>query len=252
MSKDKTKLILEQLLSEIHKEQAREFGSRGQSYLMGQDGQYLGKLTSNKFDNDSLLNKYGPYGSKYSTTSIFNQYSQYGSKYGSYSLNNPYCNTPPQLFINDKFVGNISVNRFVRDQIPTETFLHLLEYDLNSLLSKKFDLKESDIFNAHGESYIIAEDGQFLGKLTNNEYDTDSLLNEYGPYGSEYSPTSIFNEYGNYGSEFSALSPFNEYSSTPPKIFINGQLYGYLTENEFVAGKKIKPKGLKQWIKDNF
>ena len=44
----------------------------------------------------------------------------------------------------------------------------------------------------------------------------------------------------------------NEFSTTPPKIFVNGQLYGHLTENEFVTGKKIKPKGLKQWIKDNF
>lgn len=90
----------------------------------------------------------------------------------------------------------------------------------------------------------------FLGKLTSNEFDIDSLLNEFGPYGSEFSPKSVFNEFGNYGSEFSALSPFNEFSSTPPKIFVNGQLYGYLTESEFVTGKKVKPKRLKQWIKD--
>lgn len=250
-NKDKTKLLLEQLLSEIHKEQAKEINSKGESYLIGQDNQLLGKL-SNKYDNDSILNKYGPYGSKYSSTSIFNKYSQYGSKYGSFSINNPYCNVPPKLFIDDKFVGHITVNKFVSNQIPTETFLYLLQNDLKSLLEKKFDLKESDIRSEKKESFIIAHDGQFLGKLTSNSFDSDSLLNEFGPYGSEFSPTSIFNNFGNYGGEFSALSPFNEFSSTPPKIFINGEMYGFLTENKFVSGKKIEPKIIKQWIKDNF
>lgn len=250
-NKDKTKLILEQLLSEIHKEQAKETSSKGESYLIGQDDQLLGKLT-NKYDNDSILNKYGPYGSQYSTTSIFNKYSQYGSKYGTFSIHNPYCSTPPRLFIKGQFVGHVTVNKYVTNQIPTETFLYLLENDLDALLNKKFDLKESDIRSKQGESYIIANDGQYLGKLTSNEFDNDSLLNEFGPYGSEFSTTSVFNEFSDYGSEFSTLSPFNEFSTTPPKIYVNGQFYGYLTENEFVSGKKIKPKGLKQWIKDNF
>ncbi|WP_109699670.1 hypothetical protein [Chitinophaga deserti] len=250
-NKDKTKLFLEQLLSEIHKEQAKETSSTGESYLIGQDGQLLGKFTG-KYDSDSIFNKYGPYGSKYSTTSIFNKYSQYGSKYGSFSIHNPYCSTPPKLYIKGKFAGHVTVNKYVSDQIPTETFLYLLKDDPDALLTGKFDLKESDIRSKYGESYIIANDGQFLGKLTSNEFDNDSLLNEFGPFGSEFSPTSIFNEFGTYGSEFSGMSPFNEFSSTPPRIYVNGKLYGYLTENELLAGKKIKPKGIKQWIKDNF
>ena len=137
-NKDKTKLILEQLLSEIHKEQAKETSSTGESYLIGQDGQLLGKLT-NKYDRDSIYNKYGPYGGKYSTTSIFNKHSQYGSKYGTFSIHNPFCSTPPKLIIKGQFVGHVTVNKFVSNQIPTETFLYLLENDLNALLNKKFD-----------------------------------------------------------------------------------------------------------------
>ena len=38
-NKDRTKILLEQLLSEIHKEQAKETSSTGESYLIGQDGQ---------------------------------------------------------------------------------------------------------------------------------------------------------------------------------------------------------------------
>lgn len=251
-NKDKTKALLEQMLSELHKEQSKETKATGDSFLQAQDNQFLGKITSNKYETDSILNKYGTYGSKYSSTSIFNQYSQYGSKYGSYSVNNPYCTTPPKLFLKGKFVGHVSVNKYVSNQIPTETFLYLLENDINSLLNGRLDLKEVDIRSNRGESYIMANDGTYLGKLTSNQFDSDSILNEFGPYGSEFSPKSIFNEFGTYGSEFSSQSPFNEFAPTPPKIYVNGQFYGLLTVNEFVSGKKISPKGIKQWIKDNF
>jgi hypothetical protein len=251
-NKDKTKALLEQMLSELHKEHSQEINPSGDSYLQAQDGQFLGKITSNKYESDSILNKYGTFGSKYSGTSIFNKYSQYGSKYGSFSINNPYCQSPPKLFIKGKFVGHVTVNKYVTDKIPTETFLYLLENDINSLLKNKLNLKESDIRSNKQESYIIANDNEFLGKLTSNEFDSDSILNEFGPYGNEFSPKSIFNEFGTYGNEFSTLSPFNEFSSTPPKIFVNGQLYGYLTTNEMILGKRISPKGIKQWVKDNF
>jgi glutaredoxin-related protein len=251
-NKDSTKALLEQLLSELHKEEAKGLKETGDSFLQGQDGQFLGKIISNKYDSDSILNKYGTYGSKYSNTSIFNKYSQYGSPYGSNSVNNPYCQTPPKLFIKGQFVGVVSVNKYVANQIPTETFLYLLGNDINSIINKRFSLKESNIRSAKGESFLIANDNEYLGKLTSNEYDSDSLLNQFGPYGNEFSPKSIFNEFGTYGSEFSSLSPFNKFTSTPPKIFVDGQFYGHLTVNELIFGKKISPISVKQWIKENF
>ena len=250
-NKDKTQALLEQMLSELHKKQSKETSSTGDSYLIGQDSQFLGKITTNRYDQDSLLNKYGPYGSKYSTTSIFNIYSQYGSKYGSYSINNPYCGTPPKLYIKGVFAGHVSANKYVTSQIPAETFLYLLENDIPALLNRQFNLREDDIRSRNGESFIIANDGTYLGKLTLNDFDTDSLLNEFGPYGNEFSPNSIFNQFGTYGSEFASQSPFNEFSYSPPKIFINGKFYANLTVNEFITGKKVNPKGIKQWIRDN-
>jgi hypothetical protein len=244
---DKTKQLLEQLLSELYKEQGEVVGPMGESYLQGQDGQFLGKISSNKFDSKSILNKYGPFGSKYSTTSIFNQYSQYGSKYGSYSINNPYCSQPPKLIINGRLLGYVSTNKFVNNRIPTETFLFALENDINTLLKGQFPKNEIEVMQQNAESFIIANDGTYLGSLNKNAYDQKSIFNEYGPYGSEYSPTSIFNQYSQYGSEFSQLSPFNPYTSTPPKIFIHGIFYGYLTVNEYVSGKKVNPKTLKEW-----
>ena len=37
---------------------------------------------------------------------------------------------------------------------------------------------------------------EYLGKLSDNPYNTDSTSNAYGRYGSEHSPDSINNEFG--------------------------------------------------------
>lgn len=247
---DKTQKLLEHLLGELYKEQSTSTDKKGDSYLEAQDGQYLGKITTNKYENDSIINQYGPFGSKYSSTSIFNQYSQYGSKYGSYSINNQYCNQPPKLFIRGHFVGCISKNRFVTPRIDPEDFINKLKNDLSGLLTIRPGQQIEREFSRN-DSYLLASDGTFIGKLTSNEFDSESILNQYGNYGSQYSGTSIFNKYGTYGSDYSSLSPYNEYTSNPPKIFINGQFWGYLTKNSYILGNRLDPEKIKQWIYDN-
>jgi hypothetical protein len=66
------------------------------TYLVSPDGTYLGNL-NNKYDTNSIYNKYGRYGSKYSPDSINNSYGKYGSKYSPYSPNNPYATQAPLL-----------------------------------------------------------------------------------------------------------------------------------------------------------
>jgi hypothetical protein len=83
-------------------------------------------------------------------------------------------------------------------------------------------------------SYLAAQDGQFLGSITENPYDTSSLLNQYGPFGSMYSSTSIFNQYSPYGSPFGQFSVNNPYSTVPPQLYIQGQFLGHVTKNQFV------------------
>jgi len=46
--------------------------------VFANDGQYLGKITSNAFDVEFMGNEYGKYGSAFSTVSIFNSCGQYG------------------------------------------------------------------------------------------------------------------------------------------------------------------------------
>lgn len=66
---------------------------------------------------------------------------------------------------------------------------------------------------------IFAADNQFLGVINNNRYDSDSVCNRYGTYGSRFSSTSIWNRYGSYGSDYASYSPFNDYSSYSPIIY---------------------------------
>jgi hypothetical protein len=66
---------------------------------------------------------------------------------------------------------------------------------------------------------IVAQDGTYLGKLSDNPYDPHSVANPYGRYGSPYSSTSINNPYSTYGSPYSSQSPNNPYATQAPLLF---------------------------------
>tara|TARA_Y100001936_G_scaffold226575_2_gene246078 strand:+ start:12576 stop:12902 length:327 start_codon:yes stop_codon:yes gene_type:complete len=58
-------------------------------------GYYLGKITSNQNDPDSISNPNGRYGSKYSKDSINNPNGKYGNFQSNDSLNYPYATNKP-------------------------------------------------------------------------------------------------------------------------------------------------------------
>lgn len=90
----------------------------------------------------------------------------------------------------------------------------------------------------------------YLGSLNTNRYDSNSIWNQYGTYGSRYSSTSIWNEYGTYGSEYSSYSPWNQYASTPPVIVDkDGKFYGYFSKNEYISKRTTIDWIV--WILDN-
>jgi len=107
------------------------------------------------------------------------------------------------------------------------------------LMRLKHELGSSQALNSGGyvDCYglqgakLVSHDGTFLGKFT-NKYSSDSVLNEYGDYGSRLSGSSIWNDFSDYGSEFSNLSAFNIYARNPPFIIKDGAAIGKLTINE--------------------
>ncbi len=250
-SSDKTKEILEQILAQLYQKQATKHRLEEKSYLMAQDNQFLGKITSDYYDRNSILNEYGPYGSEYSQTSIFNEYSKYGSEYGSYSINNPYCSRPPKLFIKGEFLGYVTVNSNVSNGIKTEGFLYTLKNNLDSLLEGNIIESASRARQLNKVSYMEAADGTFLGKLTPNRYDNESIFNRYGPYGNRFSQFSILNKFSPYGgNQFSSLSPYNRFTQTPPKLFLNGKFVAYLTVNPNL-NPRVDPDKLYEWAEQN-
>ncbi len=249
-SKDETRRLLEELLTQLHAKQEATSQKVGEAYLQAKDGQFLGTISSNKHDKESLLNKYGPYGSRYSQTSIFNEYSKYGSRYGIYSINNPQTVTPPEIIVNGRVVARVTANPRVQNGIDPDSFLATLRSNPELLLEGQTTVSTEQQRQQTYSAYIEAEDGTFLGKLNPNEFDSDSIFNEFGSYGSEFSPTSIFNDFSTYGGEYASQSPFNEYTSTPPKVFLNGNFAGYLTVNQFLS-PRIDPNELKKWARSN-
>lgn len=94
------------------------------------------------------------------------------------------------------------------------------------------------------EALLYSNDGStFLGKLTSNKYNAESVCNTYGTFGSKYSATSIWNQYGTYGSKYSTESAFNQLTITPPIIVSNGKIIGYLTVNTMIQNA-ISPYGV--------
>ena len=63
-----------------------------------------------------------------------------------------------------------------------------------------------------GAPRIYAADGTYLGTLSANPYDADSISNPYGQYGSPYAINGINNPYSMYGSPYSLMSPNNPYA----------------------------------------
>lgn len=129
--------------------------------------------------------------------------------------------------------------------------LKILEHaaEKNTKVNDNYDVADKN-FNSLQGSIIIADDGQPLGRITTNEFDQSSLLNEFGKYGSEFSSTSIFNKFGTYGSEFSQFSPFNKFTTTPPKIYKDGKFIAYFTVNSTLT-PRVDTIMLIAWLKAN-
>ncbi len=78
----------------------------------------------------------------------------------------------------------------------------------------------------------------FLGQVSSNEFAANSILNQFGLYGSQFATNSIFNSFGLWGSAFQISGVCNTFggASSVPRIVRNGVIVGYVTKNSFVSG----------------
>ncbi|MBH8565258.1 hypothetical protein I8748_24265 [Nostoc sp. CENA67] len=62
-------------------------------------GQFLGNISSDNFDNRSICNNFGDYGSQFSDLSIFQRFGDYGSQFSDLSAYNPHAQYPPVVVL---------------------------------------------------------------------------------------------------------------------------------------------------------
>jgi hypothetical protein len=154
------------------------------------------------------------------------------------------------LVVSGREIGVVSKNTFLNNRIDTDAFLHTLRTDIASILQGRLHESGPVLRQKARQSYIEAADGQFLGKLNPNRYDSESIFSKYGQYGGKYSATSIFNKFSHYGSRFSPLSPYNRFATTPPKVYVNGKFIAHLTINERLK-PNIHPDEILEWASRN-
>lgn len=95
------------------------------------------------------------------------------------------------------------------------------------------EIIDEDLIASHIDTYYIyGQDGQFLGYVNDDFYDSTSVCDIYGPYGSDYSYTSIFYFYGRYGSEYSEYSAFDDFADFPPILYEDDFAIAYVTTND--------------------
>ncbi len=68
----------------------------------------------------------------------------------------------------------------------------------------------------------------YLGIIA-DEFDPESIFNEFGKYGAPFFKYSIWNEFGTYGAGFSNYSPSNPFATNPPLIVKDKRVIGKLT-----------------------
>ena len=94
------------------------------AYLIAHDGKFIGEV-SGEFNENSILNEYGPHGGEYSDESIFNEYCSYGGEYSDLSPYNEYTDTPPRLIKDGVVIAFVTKNEYLSPRIDPDVLLEL-------------------------------------------------------------------------------------------------------------------------------
>jgi hypothetical protein len=102
-----------------------------------------------------------------------------------------------------------------------------------ALLSTTYSITAQNLHLYGGADYT-----EYLGCLDCSRFDSKSIWNAFGDYGSSFSNTSIWNDLNNYGDANNPLSPWNTVSNKAPKIMDDaGKFKGYLSANLSLKGR---------------
>jgi len=101
--------------------------------IYGGPGQavYLGCLTCDETDPDSVHNPNGNFGNRLSMTSILNGFSDYGSRVSNYSVCNPLATDPPLVVDEARGAhGRLTVNKYSSQAFQNDDIFRWLETEV--------------------------------------------------------------------------------------------------------------------------
>ena len=96
---------------------------------------------------------------------------------------------------------------------------------------------------------LFDSNDEFKGCLDCSRFDSDSICNRFGNYGSRFSSDSIWNCFGTVGSRFSGESPFNRFGQGLKIVDDKGTFYGYFKIG--YGGATIYSKNLRNLIDES-
>ena len=89
---------------------------------------FLGHINVSRFNNNSIWNEVGKYGSEFSSYSIWSQFGDYGSKFSNFSPWNEFATKPPGIFDkNGTFYGYFTINDFFPNRTNIEFCVWILD-----------------------------------------------------------------------------------------------------------------------------
>ncbi|MBD2299879.1 hypothetical protein [Nostoc sp. FACHB-190] len=107
---------------------------------------------------------------------------------------------------------------------PKKFFL-VVALSLSFIGTTSTSTKAQSLSDLDGNAFLMhPRTGQFLGNVSSDRFDDQSICNPYGTYGSKYQEMSLWNKYGDYGSPYSNVSAYNSRAQYPPILYLkNGQ-----------------------------
>ena len=94
--------------------------------VVGQDGAFLGVVSSDRYADKSICNRYGNFGSPYSSTSVLNKYAQYGGTHSDLGAYNPNAQQPPLIIQNGQPIALVTKNQRLQGGIDPDVFFNQL------------------------------------------------------------------------------------------------------------------------------
>ena len=131
-------------------------------------------------------------------------------------------------FAEQKYLGRLSANRIASDSTSNPVSQYGSSVSANSINNPVGQFGSSVSPNSARNSLatntpkLYSQDGKYLGKVSSNTLDPDSISNPVGRYGSPVSPDSVNNPVGRYGSSVSPESANNPLATEAPNIVYGG------------------------------